>query len=57
MAQQLKFFAEQWVWFVVQGQVGPIWKFQISPSLSNGIGTIRFELNLEALQVPSSEYD
>ena len=31
----------------------PIRKFRISPSLSNRIGSVRFESNLEYSQVPS----
>ena len=35
--QRLKFFVEQWAWFVVRRQVRLIRKFRIGPSLSNRI--------------------
>ena len=52
--QRLKFYAEQWAWFVVRRQVRLIRKFRISPSLSNRFWIVRFEFesNLEASHVP-----
>ena len=48
----MKFFIEQWAWFVVWRQVRLIRRFRISPSLSNRIGIVRFKF--ESSQVPIS---
>jgi len=43
MVQRLKFFGEQWAWFVVRRQVRLIRKFWIGLSLLNQIGIVLFE--------------
>jgi len=43
VAQRLKFFVEQWAWFVVRQQLRLIRKFRIIPSLLNEMGIFRFE--------------
>ena len=48
-AQRLKFFVEQWAWFVLWRQVRLIRKFWISPSLLNQIESESSDSNLNQI--------
>ena len=58
MPKRLKFVVEQWVLFMVWRQTWQVRRFEIFASASHfrveSNWDVRFELNLEALQVPTS---